>query len=146
MLYIAIGAAMVGSIGLSTIEGQRYQKGDEHGWFAFGSTILLLFPHNSVRFETDLVRNTKRSIETYVRMGESIATVKGQKETAPAFTSRDDFTLKTVNPLHVRANAPEDSENTITWFNGMDSVIGFENAEDSDLTAQQQQYVMNDDV
>jgi len=43
ILYISIGATLVGSVNLTSQPG-FVNKGDEHGYFAFGgSTILLLF-------------------------------------------------------------------------------------------------------
>lgn len=70
VLAIQVGAMMVGSI-LTTIEdGQRVQKGDEYGFFAFGgSTIILCFEPQSVEFDEDLVRNSQASLETLVKMG-----------------------------------------------------------------------------
>jgi len=68
--YVAIGAMMVGSIELTTQGGQQVERMEEHGYFAFGgSTIVVLFEPNSVRFDEDLVRSSKEQIEMLVKVG-----------------------------------------------------------------------------
>lgn len=73
VLFVAIGATMVGSIMLTTKEGQRVKKGDEHGYFAFGgSTVLLFFLPECIKLDMDLVVNSEKPIETLVKMGSHI--------------------------------------------------------------------------
>jgi len=73
IVYISVGATMVGSIVLTTTEGKAYHKGDEHGYFAFGgSTVLLLFQPGTVIFDADLLINSSKPIETLVKMGNRI--------------------------------------------------------------------------
>ncbi|KYR01334.1 Phosphatidylserine decarboxylase proenzyme 2 precursor [Tieghemostelium lacteum] len=73
VLFVSVGATMVGSINLTTKEGQQIKKGDEHGYFAFGgSTILLLFKKNTIQFDNDLLVNSNKPIETLVKVGTSI--------------------------------------------------------------------------
>jgi len=73
VVYMAIGATMVGSIQLTSKEGQKYKKGDEHGYFAFGgSTILLFFEPGVIKFDHDLLSNSQKSVETLVKVGDSI--------------------------------------------------------------------------
>ncbi|KAG0315592.1 hypothetical protein BGZ97_008062 [Linnemannia gamsii] len=68
--YCTIGAMMVGSIVLTTEGGQAVERMDEHGYFAFGgSTIVLLFEPNSIQFDEDLVRSSKEQLEMLVRVG-----------------------------------------------------------------------------
>jgi len=68
--YCSIGAMMVGSIVLTTQGGQQVERMDEHGYFAFGgSTIVVLFEPNSIQFDEDLLRSSKEQIETLVRVG-----------------------------------------------------------------------------
>lgn len=70
-----VGATFVGSI-VQTFEEAHLQKGQEKGYFKFGgSTVVLLFPKNSVQFDADLVSNSQEGIETAVRMGEKIAEI-----------------------------------------------------------------------
>jgi len=73
--YISVGATMVGSIHITSKAGQVAKKGDEHGYFAFGgSTVLLLFEPNRIVFDKDLLANSEKPIETLVKMGQSIGT------------------------------------------------------------------------
>jgi len=73
VLFIAVGATLVGSIHFTVTEGQQVKKGDEMGYFAFGgSTVLLLFLPNSIVFDEDLVVNSAKPMETLVKMGVSL--------------------------------------------------------------------------
>jgi phosphatidylserine decarboxylase len=75
ILMVDVGATMVGSI-IQTYQPGPVKKGDEKGYFAFGgSTLVLLFEKDMVKFDADLVENTKKGLETSVRMGEKIAAV-----------------------------------------------------------------------
>ncbi|KAF9903805.1 hypothetical protein EC991_003363 [Linnemannia zychae] len=68
--YVAIGAMLVGSIVLTTQAGQSVERMDEHGYFAFGgSTIVVLFEPNAIVFDEDLVRSSKEQIEMLVKVG-----------------------------------------------------------------------------
>ena len=54
----------------------KLQRLDEIGYFAFGgSTIICLFKKNSIEFDLDLLENSKKSIETLVKVGNSIGRV-----------------------------------------------------------------------
>ncbi|KAN0055593.1 hypothetical protein ACTA71_008709 [Dictyostelium dimigraforme] len=73
VLFISVGATLVGSIHLTTKQGQHLKKGDEQGYFAFGgSTILLLFEKNTIEFDNDLVVNSLKPIETLVKVNTSL--------------------------------------------------------------------------
>ncbi|KAF9365473.1 hypothetical protein BGX34_009902 [Mortierella sp. NVP85] len=68
--YCSIGAMMVGSIVLTTTPGHEVERMEEHGYFAFGgSTIVLLFEPNTIQFDEDLLRSSKEQIEMLVRVG-----------------------------------------------------------------------------
>ncbi|KAI7818149.1 phosphatidylserine decarboxylase-domain-containing protein [Gamsiella multidivaricata] len=68
--YCSIGAMMVGSIVLTSKPGQEVERMEEHGYFAFGgSTIVILFEPNSIQFDEDLLRSSKEQIEMLVRVG-----------------------------------------------------------------------------
>lgn len=74
VLFMDIGATMTGSIFQTYIPNTKVEKGDEKGYFAFGgSTVVLLFEPNKIKFSKDLVQNTKNGYETYIKMGETIA-------------------------------------------------------------------------
>ncbi|KAG9069117.1 hypothetical protein KI688_010012 [Linnemannia hyalina] len=65
----------VGSIELTggKVPGTKLEKGDELGYFAYGgSTCILLFKKGTVQFDQDLIENSKKGVETLVRMGEHI--------------------------------------------------------------------------
>jgi len=73
VLFVSVGATMVGSIGYSVKTGDRVNKGDEMGWFAFGgSTVLLFFAKGRIQFDDDLLVNSGKPIETLVAMGNTI--------------------------------------------------------------------------
>ncbi|KAI9295296.1 hypothetical protein K502DRAFT_324429 [Neoconidiobolus thromboides FSU 785] len=70
---ICVGAMMVGSIVLTSVPNQPIQRMDEHGYFAFGgSTILVLFQKGTINFDADLVRNSSKRLETLLRVGSTI--------------------------------------------------------------------------
>ncbi|KAI9477809.1 MAG: phosphatidylserine decarboxylase-domain-containing protein [Benjaminiella poitrasii] len=68
-----IGAMMVGSNILTAGVGDYLERTDELGYFAFGgSTLVVLFEKNTVRFDEDLLENATNSLETLVRVGSHI--------------------------------------------------------------------------
>lgn len=73
VLLCDVGATLTGSIVQTYIPGQEVKKGDEKGHFAFGgSTVVILFEKGKVKFDDDLLENTKNGLETTVKMGEKI--------------------------------------------------------------------------
>ena len=51
-------------------------KGGEKGYFAFGgSCVVTLFEPGKIRFDSDLIEQSRQSIETYARMGEHLGSV-----------------------------------------------------------------------
>ncbi|KAJ3018929.1 hypothetical protein HKX48_002532 [Thoreauomyces humboldtii] len=71
--YVAIGAMMVGSTVLTSEKGAQVKRMDEHGYFAFGgSTIILLFERDVIDFDGDLLENSEHNLETLVKMGNSL--------------------------------------------------------------------------
>ena len=76
ILIIPVGATMVGSLNNTYKANTEVEKGQEMGYFAFGgSTVVLLFDSKYFKIDEDLIQNTKNNIETYLRMGEKIASV-----------------------------------------------------------------------
>ncbi|KAI8643087.1 phosphatidylserine decarboxylase-domain-containing protein [Parasitella parasitica] len=70
---VCIGAMMVGSIILTAGVGDHLARTDELGYFAFGgSTLVVLFEKNAMRFDEDLLENASNSLETLVRVGNHI--------------------------------------------------------------------------
>ena len=73
VLFIEIGASLVGSIKQTYTPNSYVKKGDEKGYFEFGgSTVILLFQFNKIKFDNDLMLNTKNNYETQISMGERI--------------------------------------------------------------------------
>ena len=103
VVLIAVAATMVGSIGFVACrcgaeannggrgcddgrceQGLEVKRFDEHGWFAFGgSTVLLFFPPGSVAFDEDLQRNSAKSLETLVKVGRRIGLATKGRSTSP---------------------------------------------------------------
>lgn len=76
VLFVAIGALLVGSIAFTVQEGQKVAKGEELGYFAYGgSTVIVLFPEDlGVTFDEDISNWSKQSFETILEVGQGIAT------------------------------------------------------------------------
>lgn len=74
---VAVGAMLVGSIEWTVKEGQEIVKGQEMGLFKYGgSTVITIFPADfDVRFDEDLVGNSKNKCETQVSVGESLGKI-----------------------------------------------------------------------
>lgn len=73
VLISEVGATMVGSIIQTYREESQVKKGNEKGYFAFGgSTVVLFFEKGKMAFDADLVENTKKGMETSIKMGETI--------------------------------------------------------------------------
>ena len=71
--YLEIGAMCVGSI-VHTYQPGPVHAGDEKGYFQFGgSTVVLVFEPGRVTIDKDLVANTQNGLETFLHMGEGIA-------------------------------------------------------------------------
>jgi phosphatidylserine decarboxylase len=67
VMVICVGAMMVGSTVITRRTGENVRRAEELGYFKFGgSTILLLFEEGSMKFDDDLVDNSKEALETLV--------------------------------------------------------------------------------
>lgn len=77
VMFIAVGAMMVGSTVMTVKDGEHVERGQELGYFQFGgSTCLVLFQKDTMAFDEDLVTNSEQAIETLVRVGQSLGAVK----------------------------------------------------------------------
>ncbi|KAI8867825.1 hypothetical protein GQ42DRAFT_167738 [Ramicandelaber brevisporus] len=73
--YVCIGATEVASIVLTSQPGVSLHKGTEHGYFQYGgSTVVAVFEKGKIKFDADLITNSKEPVETYIQMGTSIGT------------------------------------------------------------------------
>ena len=70
---VDVGAFGVGTI-VQTYTGEEHAKGDEKGYFKFGgSTVIFITKAGALKFDDDIVRNSKAGFETRVLCGERIA-------------------------------------------------------------------------
>ncbi|TNY17094.1 phosphatidylserine decarboxylase-domain-containing protein [Rhodotorula diobovata] len=70
VMNVWVGAMMVAGITMHKFEGEEVKRGDDLGRFSFGgSTTVILFKPNTVKFDADLLDNSRNSIETLVRVG-----------------------------------------------------------------------------
>ncbi len=73
---VVVGATFVGSIVETHVPG-RVERGQEQGYFEFGgSSVVMLCEPGAVAFDDDLVQNSSEGVETIVRMGTRIATIR----------------------------------------------------------------------
>ncbi|KAF1846900.1 uncharacterized protein K460DRAFT_392378 [Cucurbitaria berberidis CBS 394.84] len=73
VMVICVGAMMVGSTVITRKKGDQVKRAEELGYFKFGgSTLLVLFEPGQMRYDDDLVDNSKSALETLVRVGMSI--------------------------------------------------------------------------
>ncbi|MDR2779099.1 MAG: archaetidylserine decarboxylase [Puniceicoccales bacterium] len=76
IMMIEIGAMCIGSIQQTFAPKKPALKGSEKGYFEFGgSTVILIFENGRIQFSDDILENTASGMETYVLMGDEIATI-----------------------------------------------------------------------
>ena len=75
VLFIAVGALLVGSIAWTVEEGQKVTKGEDMGYFAYGgSTVIVLFPEElNIEFDEDIAGWSKQGLETILHVGYGVA-------------------------------------------------------------------------
>ncbi len=113
---VKVGATMVGSarvvydpelrtqrrparVDHRMLKGPRLHKGDELGWFEFGSTVILLFEPGKVRLRPDLQPGQR------VLMGQAIGTMVATRAPSRQGTSEDEAsTSPQVDSGETRAN------------------------------------------
>jgi phosphatidylserine decarboxylase len=70
VMLVAVGAIMVGSIVIEKDEGKFVEKGALNGYFKFGgSTVLVLFQKNRIKFRQELLNNSKDNLESLIKCG-----------------------------------------------------------------------------
>jgi len=71
--YVAIGATCVGSVVPVVKGGQNIVKGQEVGYMQFGgSTVVFMIPKGKIQLDADLLFNSRRGLETFMELGESL--------------------------------------------------------------------------
>ena len=77
VVYIEVGAMLVGRIKNHHLNTHHVVKGAEKGMFEYGgSTIVLLFEKDTVSVDSDILVNSAKGYETVVRYGEKIGVKK----------------------------------------------------------------------
>ncbi|KAF2126620.1 hypothetical protein P153DRAFT_297766 [Dothidotthia symphoricarpi CBS 119687] len=90
VMVICIGAMMVGSTVITRNKGDRVGRAEELGYFKFGgSTLLLLFEPGVMKYDDDLVDNSRSALETLVRVGMSIGHSPNRAPHAPDMRKSD---------------------------------------------------------
>lgn len=71
MAYIEVGAMMIGKIVNEKVT--KFKRGEEKGHFEFGgSTVILLFKKDQIKINKKIIENSKKEIETIVKLGDSL--------------------------------------------------------------------------
>ncbi|KAF2190196.1 hypothetical protein K469DRAFT_699807 [Zopfia rhizophila CBS 207.26] len=84
VMVICVGAMMVGSTVITRQKGEHVKRAEELGYFKFGgSTILLLFEPSQMKYDDDLVDNSRSALETLIRVGMSIGHSPSRAAHAP---------------------------------------------------------------
>lgn len=74
VLMCEVAATLTGGMKQVYTGNEVVYKGQEKGYFFFGgSTVILLFEKGKITFSKDLVENTNNGLETWLKMGETIA-------------------------------------------------------------------------
>ena len=68
--YVEVGAMFIGKIVNDDIK--RFKKGDEKGHFEFGGSTVILLLEKDVKIDKRIIENSKKGIETIVKMGQKI--------------------------------------------------------------------------
>ncbi|MCH2175263.1 MAG: archaetidylserine decarboxylase [Lentisphaeria bacterium] len=75
--FMEVAAFGVASM-VETNQTKEIKRMDEKGYFEFGgSTIILIFQKDKIEFSEDLIANSGNGYETLLKVGETIAKVKG---------------------------------------------------------------------
>lgn len=76
LAYIEVGAVCVGKM-VQTYKHDEFKRGEEKGYFLFGgSTVIVIGEKGKWKPSQDMLENTQKGIETYIKLGDEVA-VKG---------------------------------------------------------------------
>ncbi len=71
IIQMEVGALLVGKI--CNHSKKTFHRGEEKGYFAFGgSTVIVLYPKDTVIPDQDILENSKKEIETKVKLLETV--------------------------------------------------------------------------
>ena len=75
LLYVEVGAICVGKI-VQTHTKKGFMRGDEKGYFLFGGSTVILFGEKGCWIpDRDILENTAKGMETFVKLGDRIASL-----------------------------------------------------------------------
>ena len=75
LAFVEVGATCVGKIIQSFDESSNFKRGDEKGYFLFGgSTVIIYGEPGKWKPSQDILKNTQLGFETYIKLGDEIAT------------------------------------------------------------------------
>lgn len=75
LAYVEVGAICVGKIVQTHRWNKPFLRGEEKGYFLFGgSTVILLGEKGAWKPSSDISSNTSKGIETYLHLGQEVAT------------------------------------------------------------------------
>lgn len=68
--YVEVGAMMIGKI--TNLKKKTFKKGEEKGYFEFGGSTVVVLMEDKIRINEKIIENTKKDIETIVKLGQSL--------------------------------------------------------------------------
>lgn len=68
--YVEVGAMMIGKI--TNLKKTKFKKGEEKGYFEFGGSTVVVLLNDKAKINKKLIENTKKDIETIVKLGQSL--------------------------------------------------------------------------
>jgi phosphatidylserine decarboxylase len=68
--FIEVGAMIIGKI--VNEDKMTFKKGEEKGHFEFGGSTIIVLLNKNIKFNDKILDNSKKNIETIVKMGEQI--------------------------------------------------------------------------
>jgi phosphatidylserine decarboxylase len=76
LAYVEVGALCVGKIVQTNPNQREFRRGDEKGYFLFGASTVIVFGEpGRWRPDADLLEQTSKKRETFVKLGQSVASV-----------------------------------------------------------------------
>ena len=79
IIQVEVGALLVGHI-VNHKKYGTFDKLEEKGYFEFGGSTILQFVHSRVKFDEDILKMSKKGIETKVSLAEGIGYLSPKPE------------------------------------------------------------------
>ena len=70
---VLIGATYIGSIQITHKVGQRFNKGDQCGYFEFGGSTAVILLNTEMNFNEKIINYSRQGVETFAKLGQTIA-------------------------------------------------------------------------